>query len=472
MAVFQLPTAASLERVMLARILSRGAGLTDVEPGSVLRQVVAAVARAVEIGGLTTAQLLQLFSIAAAQGADLDARALDYLPDGLLRRGASRAGGTLRWTRTIGTASAIIIPAGTRVGRPGSNPVVTFVTTAPGEIPAFGTQSVRTDGPGGDIPARAEAPGTSGNSAIGSVTLGLSTVAGTNAVSNPTPFTGGVNQETDDQFRARIVEYTASLAHATRPALEFRARQAEIDGQRVTLARAIQTPYDVAFSTMYVDDGTGAIETFATTAANEDFVTSATGGESRFYTQFYPLRGSAWNVVLDPAIGPTRTLVYDVDYRVTAPWGLLVLSPTAFPTGLAAGDRLYIEPYQYFTGLIAEAQRLIDGDPADLVNFPMWRAEGVVVRVLAPFPVTINVSCSIVVAQGFARSTVAVLVQQAIAAYIASLNIGEDVILAALIERAMSVEGMFDVVFSLPLGNIAIADNQVARANISNISVS
>lgn len=457
---------------MVARIVARTEGLTDVEPGSNLRQIVGAFARGLEIGSFNTAQLLQLFSIYAAQGADLDARAQDYLPVGISRSGASRATGTVRWLRSVSTTASVSIPAGTRFARAGTNPPISYVTTAPGWIPAGGTQSVRTDGPGGDIPARAETPGTAGNTGIGTTTVTLSTLAGINSVTNPTPFTGGADLETDDQFRARIVEYTSTLARSTRNALEFRAKQAELDGQRVVLARCLQSPYYAPGSaTLLIDDGSGTAESFTSTVTDEDLITSATGGESRFFTDNFPLRQSSWVVTLDPASGPTVVLTYDTDYRVVAPWGLVQLSPVAFPTGLAAGDRLFIGPYEYFTGLVALTQLLIDGDPADPVNFPMWRGEGTVITVRTPAVITVNVACSIVTDEGFARDTVKSLVQQAIGAYIASLNIGDDVILAELIKSAMVVSGMADVFFTAPATNIAIGDEQLARANLSNIVV-
>jgi subtilisin family serine protease len=147
MSVFALQRASQFEAVLAARILARTQSLTDIEPGSVLRQIIGAAALGFEIGSFNTAQLLQLFSIYAAQGADLDARAQDYLPVGIGRSGASRATGTVQWSRAVATASAVVIPAGTRFARPGSNPPISYVTTAPGWIPAGGTQDIIV-GPG------------------------------------------------------------------------------------------------------------------------------------------------------------------------------------------------------------------------------------------------------------------------------------------------------------------------------------
>ena len=473
MGVFRVLRAAEIAQRITDYIVTRAPALTDVEPGSNLAQIVGAVARQAEQWHISTAQLLELFSINRARGADLDARAADYLPADIRRGAGTRALGSLRWTRAVATASAVVIPAGTLVSRPGSDPSVVYVTTAPGEIPALGTQSVRTDGPPGDIPARARDVGAQGNAALDTVTLDLGPIPGADAVANPLPFTGGADVESDDAFRSRIVDRVASLARCTPPAIESRVREADVDGQRAVLARVLQTPWQVAYATVYVDDGAGTAESFASTAAVETltFAGGATGGEVRFYTQSWPLRQDAWTLTLTPAVGPVVVLAQGVDYEVIPSQGLFVLSPTLFPTGLAAGDVLTIAPYEYYTGLLAECQRLIDGDVSDPVNYPVWRAAGVELRVRPPRVRWVVVSCTIVVADGFNRDTTRERVRRAISGYIAGLGIGDDVILSELIERAMGVDGMFDVQFTTPAANIPTADDEIARIDSSNLTV-
>lgn len=474
MAVFRIRRADEIAQSITDRVVSRAPDLTDVEPGANLSQIIGAVARQGEQWHISTAQLLELFSIFRARGADLDARAADYLPAGIRRGEGSRALGSLRWTRVTATASAVVIPAGTLVARPGSDPAVVYVTTAPGEIPAGGTQSVRTDGPPGDIPARARDVGAKGNADIETVTLDLGPIPGADAVSNPTPFTGGADVEGDDAFRARIVERVASLARCTPPSIEARVKEADYNGQRALLAKVVQSPWEVAFATVYVDDGAGTAESFTTTGGVETLTAAggATGGESRFYTQEWPLRQDAWTLTLTPfATGVPGVLTQGTDYDVTPSQGLFVLSPTLYPTGLAAGDVLTIAPYEYYTGLLALCQRLIDGDVSDPVNFPVWRAAGVELRVRPPRLRWLTIECTVAVVDGYDRDAVRDRVRRAIANYIAGLDIGADVILAELIERAMAVDGMFDVQFLAPLGNTAVADDEIARIRSTNLTV-
>jgi hypothetical protein len=70
-------------------------------------------------------------------------------------------------------------------------------------------------------------------------------------------------------------------------------------------------------------------------------------------------------------------LVENVDYVLLRGRGFVWLHPDVFPTGLAAGEDLVWGGYVAYAGLVREAQRLIDGDPDDPINYPTWRAAGV-----------------------------------------------------------------------------------------------
>lgn len=470
MAVFRARTARELLQRMIDFVVSRSK-LNDLTDGSNLKQILAAVARQLQRLYREIALLLTLYSIWRAKGDDLDARASEYMPDGFERTPATKAVGTLRWSRATATATAIPIPAGTVVAK--KNTTVAYVTTAPGEIAGGGTQSARTDGPGGDIPARAQIAGSSGNASIDTVTKQVSVIAGTNAVTNPTPFTGGNDREDDDAFRRRIVERTRSLARCTREAIETRARETDLDGQRVVVARAFYDPFNPGHSTLYIDDGSGNAETFSTTAADEYFTEDATGGESRFHFVHRPLRQDAWTITREPLVGPAVLLTANVDYKVVAPWGWLVLSEASFPAGLTAGDKLRVAPYEYYTGLVAEAQLMIDGSDLD-PDLPSYHAEGAVIRVRTPSVRWVEVAATVVVLDGFSRETVLAQVREDLANYVNSLGIGDDVIWTELVERAMGVDGMYDVVVTLDGGttNIPVGDSQVARLHSSNLQVS
>ena len=464
--IFKVRTYRELLQTMIDRIVARSA-LTDLVDGSDLKQVVGAAARMGEQLYIETARLLELFSIGRAQGSDLDDRAREYMPDGYERVGATFAVGTLRWSRPVAAqGQAVAIPIGTVVSKAGNGQTATYVTTAEGEIPANATQS-QVIGGGGDIPARAVAAGADGNAAINTVTKAVTSIGGTSGVTNPLPFTGGATQESDDSFRARIRERTRTLSRCIPEALESRVREAIIDGRRITVSRVIEDAFRRGNVALYVDDGAGGlVDLYTTTADTEVVLDAATGGERYLFTRHKPLRGRAWTVKVNGAVIDAPD-----DYQIVAPWGLIALSEDSYPDGLPAGAQVTIEPYTYWLDLVAEAQRLVDGDVADATNYPCWRAAGVVVRCLPPNVRQLQARLTCAVLDGYTRSAVLTQVASVLADYVNSLNIGDDVIFAELVQRAMDVPGMYDVLFTVPTENVPVADDEVARLLLSNLIV-
>lgn len=461
---FTLRTFRGLLQRMINRVVATSP-LTDLNDGSSVKQVLAAVAAVGEQLSVDMGRLLTLFSLDRAEGEDLDARAREYMPDGFERKIAERAQGTIRFTRSAG-GSAIPLPVGTLVARTVGGRRITYATTAPGEIPAGpdGTISARTDGVIGDIPIRADQAGAVGDAEAGTITELVTGVPGIVGISNPTP-TKGADAETDDAFRARIRARTRALARCTPESLETRVLDATSNGRHLTTARSFRVPGSPAYAVIYVDDGAGAAAETAP-VDGEALVESATGGERRFYTTRKPWVGADYSLIYTPSGQPPVNLQRGVEYEVIRSSGLVELSDdlAAFPDGLAAGDRLEIAPYQVYTGLIAEAQRLIDGDPADPERYPAWRAEGVVIEVRPPAILWMAVSCAVVVLDGFNRSTVLSRVRAAVAAYFTELQIGEDVVLHELVERTMAISGVYDVAFESPDLNVAVGDTELARA--------
>ena len=150
--------------------------------------------------------------------------------------------------------------------------------------------------------------------------------------------------------------------------------------------------------------------------------------------------------------------------------GQINFLPAAFPTGLAVGDAITYTG-TYFTLLIAETQKVIDGDPGDRQNYPGYRAAGVLVRVLTPSIQQLSVVANITVLSGFNQTDIATKVAAAISGYINGLGISGDVILNKLHERAMAIPGMYDIQFTAPTENVVILDNQIPRIIASNISI-
>lgn len=440
------------------RAVARSA-LSDLTETSALKAILAACAREIADGYFQMKNLVDLFSIDRATGADLDERAKDYNPAVIARRQSSFATGNLVFGRAV--AGPIVVPAGTRVEVPGSNPAIVARTTAPVNI-LSGTTS-------GNVPSVMEEAGARGNVAASTLTQfkGLRP-SGVDTVTNLAGFVGGADVETDDSFRARIKDYVATLSRCTPQALETAALLVELpSGQRIVFARTVEDPIRLGRVYLYVDDGTGSAETNAVVTG--EILTSgpefpgdvAQGGEQYLYLDNFPVKDSATiNIVRNPgAVTLTRDDPGPDGYTLNSASGQVFVNTALVAGQSVAGD------YTHLTGILKEVQRVIDGDPTDPTNYPGWRAAGVLVLVRVPSIISVIIAGNVTVRDGYSQATVANNVKTALAAYVNGLGIGNDVIRSELIERAMGVEGMYDFVLTAPASNIVVLDDQLPRTN-------
>lgn len=129
-------------------------------------------------------------------------------------------------------------------------------------------------------------------------------------------------------------------------------------------------------------------------------------------------------------------------------------------SGTTAGD-IVVTTYSYYTGLISTCQRIINGVETDEVNFPGVYTAGVPVVVETPTIRRITIRLSITAVEGKDEDDIAPIVQSVIETYISSLGIGNDVIVSEIIERAMRVPGMYNVVVVSPTSDLAIAEGEL-----------
>lgn len=123
-----------------------------------------------------------------AYGEWLDRRAADV---GLTRKPAVKATGHVTFTGTEGT----LIPAGTEVYTDGDSPVY-FVTTTDATI----------SGGMAKVASEAKEAGASGNVGPGAIKLTTGNITGITGVANTVSFDGGVDAESDDDFRKRYFD--------------------------------------------------------------------------------------------------------------------------------------------------------------------------------------------------------------------------------------------------------------------------
>lgn len=121
---------------------------------------------------------------------------------GVIRREAAKAKGVITFSRYLPLSFDLLIPKGAVCAVPGDEPVE-YVTTQEAVLPE-GALSV-------DVPAQAAAGGASGNAAAGYINAMVMPVNGINYVTNKQAFTGGRERESEEAFRARVLDAYRNL---------------------------------------------------------------------------------------------------------------------------------------------------------------------------------------------------------------------------------------------------------------------
>ncbi len=431
---------------------------------------------------------------------------------------------------TGGTLSAPVPPSsqtrtlniGTQVQAP---PTVTeaariYSTTEPGFIIQGNYES-------NEVVVKCTTSGTAGN--VGSARINQFPSAPPYigaAFYNTTPASGGLDRETDSEFRTRALEQLQSLSRGTPLALKSSAiGVTDPTTQNRVISSNIVEDFvnDEVF--LYVDDGTGAIARtkilpadsigailagavtltpvdisdwpnsgfvlIETDGVNDaelvqysakvgtvlaltaptlnahligsiiDFVDvvsdSAEATQRRFkLTNFPSVRNSERIFIRAPA-GVWTLLTRDVDYVLNRGTGEFQLTDVG---GVVSGTQV-IAHYTYYTNLIAQVQKVMEGDLDDSVNFPGVKAAGIFLSVEQPVIKRITVVASITSADGFTETDLAPLVQRAIESYITSLRIGQDVIVSRIIDAAFSVTGLADIRIVTPSSNVVVLESEL-----------
>lgn len=459
---------------MIARVVTRS-GLSDVSDTSVVKHILAAAARADDELYYQMTLLLQLFSIDTATGSDLDERAKDIQPAVISRRQAVKSAGSVVFSRT-GATGALSIPIGTKVKTAGG---IVFSTTSAGAISSTSPEQIPSHGVGRDsnlVSVVADVAGANGNVAANTVIKFIQKPAGVDEVTNPSAFSLGLDKESDDAFRNRIKQFIASLARCTVDAIETGVLGAQDPdtGATILFAKIVEDIVERGNVELFVDDGTGSAESVAVVAGenvtlglNGPPPDSAVGGETQLslnnkpikdidpFTLTSSVRGA---LVRDPGTGVG-------DYTLNPADGQIIFDPA-----LVTGEVIQAD-YTHFTGLIALAQKIVDGDPGDRERYPGLRAAGVQVVVKVPQILLQNVDVTVTVREGFDQNETQSGVRQAIKDYINNLRISDDVIRFELARRIMAAAGVFNIVLTTPTDDVVMLDDQLARTTDANILV-
>lgn len=441
-------------RELTARVVARSR-LSRIARNGVVFHLLSAAATEIAEVYYQIARLRLLFSIDSATGSDLDERAAEIVPTRIARRAAIAAqGGAQTFTR-LGTVGSLVIPAGQIVTATDANGTIRYRTTAAVTITPGNTVSPA-------VSLVALEPGVRANVAAGQIVGLQGAPAGVVSTTNGAALTNGRDKERDEDFRARIKSYVQSLSRGTPLAIETFARSVVLaNGQRAIFAKLVEPVIPDGTSDLLIDDGTGAVESFsdAYIGSPDVLVASASGGETDVYTTARPIRDDGSFVLRINGVPATR----GADYELNPVKGQVELA-----SPLVSSDAVEAE-YRYFTGLVAAVARVIEGDPSNRLAFPGVRHAGHLCRVGVPTVAFQTVDASIAVAADFDVTLVSNNVRTAIQSYINGLDIGEPVIVAEIIERAMAVPGMINFRLTDLSGTAPPADQNLAASQVARV---
>lgn len=195
----------------LQRIVDANIGITNILPGSVIRTIIEAIMAETDIQNYTIDQVYKAMNIDTSTGSDLDALVTIL---GISRKQATYATGTITFGRSDVYNTDIAIQYAQMVStRQDSNTgfIHEFIVTddeaklVAGELKTV--VNIKAINPG-----KIYLP-------IGSITIMTTPVIGIEYVTNEVEFSGGTDQETDDELRARAKHALAGLGKGTNAAI-------------------------------------------------------------------------------------------------------------------------------------------------------------------------------------------------------------------------------------------------------------
>lgn len=226
--------------------------LRDYNPLSVLSVLNETLAIQIQLLEESIDSEVQSINPLTATGENLDAVIIDRLPAG--RQAGTQAVGTITFRRNLPAAAVVTIPTGTQaIALADNGDYLWFETTAVGSI-GIGDSSVV-------VAARSMRTGLNGNIPAYSITRLPVSIDGVDFVENIASYTGGTDEESDDDLRARYIYAVLVPGRATQQLIEQHLTDLETVLEAHTYTRA---PGDVE---IVVDTTTGIGSTDTDVAA-------------------------------------------------------------------------------------------------------------------------------------------------------------------------------------------------------------
>jgi len=200
---------------MINRVAALSDKITDFNVGSVIRNLIVAVAAELDEAYYQLENTYNQLLPSTAVGDNLENFASGF---GVSKSGAQKATGEVRFGRLTAAGDAIIIPEGTEVSTESTDDEDSVVFETDDDITLLGGLTACSGA------ATAKEAGVNGNVGAHTITQIDSTLPEIDSVDNSYAFAGGMDEEDDEEFRARFVDTLNSQSKGTVHDVEAAAR--------------------------------------------------------------------------------------------------------------------------------------------------------------------------------------------------------------------------------------------------------
>jgi len=154
---------------------------------------------------------------------------------------------------------------------------------------------------------------------------------------------------------------------------------------------------------------------------------------------------------------------------------MVSLGKLNFPTTVRTG----IDSYNYDTGLIGQANRVIYGDPRDAITYPGVEAAGTNIFIREPLLKRIQIALAIRTNIGVSFAQITSQIQSSVYALIQANPLGQSIDCSSIVETVRAIPGVTSVVLTSPTYDLAQDEIQLVTGEkafivnqVSDISVS
>jgi hypothetical protein len=179
------------------------------------------------------------------------------------------------------------------------------------------------------------------------------------------------------------------------------------------------------------------------------------------------------NLIVDPANSNRYLMIFDSNHQFSKINDVAISTINGLgKLGFSEINRKGLDSYRYDTGLIAQANKVIYGDPRDNVTYPGVAAAGAEIFVKPPLFKRIKVSINVRVRTGIPFTRVVEQVRNNVAALVNSTGIGQPIAISDIVSVVNSIPGVSAVAISSPaydVSNDVIAVAPTEKALIIDI---